>query len=396
MAGLLDPTDDIVTPEERKAITQQNLFSTLLQSGMNLVAAGENIYPWQRAQMIAQAAQPLGAMPANNQQMLANAAQQKLAGQKYGEKKQEREYLNSEEFKTAMAGAPPEIQALMRVSPQAAISALGNWKQMQLSAQREDAAAARQERMLQAQLDRQPPVVKNDEYGRMVAYDPATKAWSLVNMGNGNQRDAYGLPGGVPAQQGGGAPQGGAVAAVPPSINTQSVDYRRAFGLGGFSAKIAGSVQDFLEDKMTGGNLEAANSRNNYNQVRNEVLKVLTTDMPGRQSKYTTQMVSETLPESGSPFQGPSGAVSKLDAANRMIESEIQQLESAFNAPGNIKMRADIAGKLKDLYRAQANLTAINQQITYGKSGAPNQATSAAGPTPQQAIEELRRRGKIQ
>jgi len=82
MAGLLDPTDDIVSPDERKAIMQQNLFSTLLQSGMGLVAAGENIYPWQRAQMIAQAAQPLGAMPANNQQMLANAAQQKLVAQR--------------------------------------------------------------------------------------------------------------------------------------------------------------------------------------------------------------------------------------------------------------------------------------------------------------------------
>ncbi len=396
MAGLLDPTDDIVTPEERKAITQQNFFNTLLQGGMQLVAGGENLLPWQRAQMIGQAAQTFGGMPAQNQQMLANAAQQKLAGQKYREKKQEREYLNSEEFKSGIAQLPLEMQVLARLNPQAAMSAVGNWKQMQISAQAADAAATRQERTLQAQLDRQPPVVKNDEYGRMVVYDPVTKAWSLVNMGNVNQRAAFGLPDVTPAQQGGGAPQSSAVATVPPSINTQSVDYRRAFGLGGFNAKIAGIVQDILEGKMTGGNLEAANARNNYNQVRNEVLKVLTTGMPGRESKYTTQMVSETLPESGAAFQGPSGAVSKLDAANRMVESEIKQLESAFDAPGNIKMRADIAGKLKDLYRAQANLTAISQQITYGKSGAPNQAKTAAGPTPEQAREELLRREKIQ
>ena len=82
MAGLLDPTDDIVSPDERKAITQQNLFSTLLQGGMQLVAGGENLLPWQRAQMIGQAAQTFGGMPAQNQQMLANAAQQKLVGQR--------------------------------------------------------------------------------------------------------------------------------------------------------------------------------------------------------------------------------------------------------------------------------------------------------------------------
>ena len=432
MAGLLDPTDDIVTPEERKAITQQNLFSTLLQGGMQLVAGGENLLPWQRAQMIGQAAQTFGGMPAQNQQMLANAAQQKLVGQKYADKKRESQILSSDDFKTALSQLPPEMQALARINPQGAIAAVSNYRQSQAQAQREDAAGVRQDRLLQAQLDRQPPTVKNDEYGRLVAYDPTTRSWSLVNMGGGDQRSAYGLPGVVPAQQpaggqpapqsapsplqvgqiqpnnfavhpnpnaptnmpvptaGSGTAQAVAVnnlSAVPPSINTQSVDYRRAFGLGGFSDKLAGEIQDFVEGTMTGGNLEAANARNNYNQVRNQVLKVLTTGMPGRQSKYTTQMVSETLPEAGSAFQGKTGAVSKLDAANRMIESEIESLNAAFDAPGNIKMRADIADKLKDLYRTQANLTAINQKITYGKNGAP---------TPEQALEELRRRGKVQ
>ena len=82
MAGLLDPNEDFISPDERKAITQQNLFSTLLQGGMQLVAGGENLLPWQRAQMIGQAAQTFGGMPAQNQQMLANAAQQKLVGQR--------------------------------------------------------------------------------------------------------------------------------------------------------------------------------------------------------------------------------------------------------------------------------------------------------------------------
>lgn len=87
MPGLLDPTEDVISPEERRAIAQQNLFSSLLQGGMQMVAAGDNLYPWQRAQMLGQVAQTLGGMPANNQQMLANAAQQKLVAQRVAKDK---------------------------------------------------------------------------------------------------------------------------------------------------------------------------------------------------------------------------------------------------------------------------------------------------------------------
>lgn len=120
MAGLLDPTDDIVTPEERKAITQQNLFSTLLQGGMQLVAGGENLLPWQRAQMIGQAAQTFGGMPTQNQQMLANAAQQKLAGTKYAEAKQkmksqkewEATLGDTNKMQAFVGGLPPQLQGV--------------------------------------------------------------------------------------------------------------------------------------------------------------------------------------------------------------------------------------------------------------------------------------------
>jgi hypothetical protein len=416
MAGLLDPTEDIVTPDERKAITQQNLFSTLLQSGMNLVAAGENLYPWQRAQMIAQAAQPFGAMPGNNQQMLANAAQMKLVSQKAADKKREQDILNSDEFKASLAQLPPEMQALARINPQGAISAVSNWRQQQAQAQREDAAASRQERMLQAQLDRAPPVVSHDEYGRLVAYDPRTKSWTLVNSNGGDQRGAYGLPGGTPAPQGGApAPQGGApvpqgdaqapqggqpsgtAPAVPPSVNTtNAVDYNKAFGLPGVGHYLTGKIQGVIENKMTGGNLEAANARSNYENERINLIKTLTAGLPGRQSKWSAQQAAELLPDAASMFTSKAEAVSKLDAAQRQIESEIASLNAAFDAPGNIKMRADIAAKLKDLYRSHANLGAINQQLVYGKGGGPQQAAPQGGNaniTPQQALEELKRRG---
>lgn len=146
MPGLLDPTEDIISPDERRAISQQNLFSTLLQSGLQLAAAGDNLYPWQRAQMIGQAAQSLGGMPAQNQQMLGNAAQMKLVSQKAADKKRESEVLNSPDFKAALAQLPPEMQALARLNPQGAISAISNWRQLQQQEAQAKATADREDR----------------------------------------------------------------------------------------------------------------------------------------------------------------------------------------------------------------------------------------------------------
>jgi hypothetical protein len=386
MAGLLDPTEDIVTPDERKAITQQNLFSTLLQSGMNLVAAGENLYPWQRAQMIAQAAQPFGAMPGNNQQMLANAAQMKLVSQKAADKKREDTILSSPEFKEALSKLPPEMQALARINPQAAISAITNNRQLEQQAAQAKAAADR-EAARQAAIDaRQPPKVEKDEYGRLVAYDPATKEWKLVNMGaGGDMRGAYGLPGGQP----GAGPQGAAdlsvqgagpvPAGAAPTVNVDpTADYSRVFGPTGFYHAGANIVRGVL-DGPTDANVKAANSQSNWDQIRLNTIKALATEMPGRNSKYTAQEVAKTLPESASFFTSPQMAVSKIDAAQRTIEGEIASLESAFNAPGNIQARAKIAENLRDLYRSKENLKAVNEKLVAGMQGESQQRTPAAG-----------------
>ena len=427
MAGLLDPNEDFISPDERKAITQQNLFSTLLQGGMQLVAGGENLLPWQRAQMIGQAAQTFGGMPAQNQKMLANAAQQKLVGQKYADKKRESQILSSDDFKTALSQLPPEMQALARINPQGAIAAVSNYRQSQAQAkreeaagvrqerllqaqfdrqaEREDATGVRQERLLQAQFDRQPPTVKNDEYGRLVAYDPATRSWRLVNMGGGDQRSAYGLPGGAPAQQGGGgvtapAPNAATSATVPVD---NTADYTNAFGTSGWYHKAANTVRGIF-DGPTEENAKAQNAQDNWTQVRLSAIKALATEVPGRNSKYAAQVVSNTLPHAAAFFTSPDTAISQIKAAQNTIDGEIASLESGMKAPGNVQNRAKIAENLRDLYRVRENLQTVAEKVKPApqqKAPEPNnitpaQAEPASGPTPQQAIEELRRRGKIQ
>lgn len=153
MPSLLDPTEDVMTPDERKAITHQNLYSTLLNAGMNLIAGGENLYPWQRAQMIGQAAQAVGGMPAQNQQMLANAAQQKLVAQRVAKEKRA-EAADAELMKVGENPAfletlklmPPDMQSIIPALFKAgrareAVTLVDNWRTNQA---RESALRAQQ------------------------------------------------------------------------------------------------------------------------------------------------------------------------------------------------------------------------------------------------------------
>lgn len=162
MPSLLDPTDELISPEERKAITQQSVFNSLLQLGPLLAAAGGNMTDWQRAQMLGQVAQTVGGMPGNQQQGLQSAAQQKLLGQKYAEKKQQDAFLKSEEFQNAVANMSPEYQALAKINP---VQAFTNWRQQQVEDKRQAAMDDRADKRAQlelqiAQMKRGEPIVR--------------------------------------------------------------------------------------------------------------------------------------------------------------------------------------------------------------------------------------------
>lgn len=149
MPSLLDPNDELVTPEERKQILQQNLFGGLLQGGLQLLAAGDNLYPWQRAQMLGQVGQTIGQMPGNIREGMQNAAQQKLLQQKYNEKKQQDAFLKSEEFQNAIASMTPEYRALAKINP---VQAFTNWRQHQVEEKRAQMLAEKEDARLRQQM----------------------------------------------------------------------------------------------------------------------------------------------------------------------------------------------------------------------------------------------------
>lgn len=149
MPSLLDPNDELVSPEERKQIQMQNLFGGLLQAGLQTLAAGENLYPWQRAQMLGQVGQTIGQMPGNIREGMQNAAQQKLLQQKYNEKKQQAaadaELMKIGEnpaFLETLKQMPPDLQSVVPAlfksgRARDAVTLVDNWRTNQ---QREQAA----------------------------------------------------------------------------------------------------------------------------------------------------------------------------------------------------------------------------------------------------------------
>ena len=190
MAGLLDPNEDFISPDERKAITQQNLFSTLLQGGMQLVAGGENLLPWQRAQMIGQAAQTFGGMPAQNQQMLANAAQQKLVGQRVA-KDRRTEAADAElmkigdnpAFLETLKQMPADLQSMIPAlfksgRARDAVTLVDNWRTNQ---SRETALNARENQ----------PIVR-EVNGQIYRVYPDGRPAELIQTGGGKALDNSG------------------------------------------------------------------------------------------------------------------------------------------------------------------------------------------------------------
>jgi len=190
MAGLLDPNEDFISPDERKAITQQNLFSALLQGGMQLVAGGENLLPWQRAQMIGQAAQTFGGMPAQNQQMLANAAQQKLVGQRVA-KDRRTEAADAELMKVGENPAfletlkqmPADLQSMIPAlfksgRARDAVTLVDNWRTNQA---RETALTSRENQ----------PIVR-EVNGQIYRVYPDGRPAELIQTGGGKALDNSG------------------------------------------------------------------------------------------------------------------------------------------------------------------------------------------------------------
>lgn len=195
MPSLLDPNDELVTPEERKQILQQNLFGGLLQGGLQLLAAGDNLYPWQRAQMLGQVGQTIGAMPGNIREGMQNAAQQKLLQQKYAEKKQQDAFLKSEEFQNAVANMTPEYQALAKIAP---VQAFTNWRQHQVEEKRAQMMAEKEDARFRQQM-----LLEDRRDARAAAKDAAqpTPAQKAVDTNYAKEYVEWGPGGGYAETQ---------------------------------------------------------------------------------------------------------------------------------------------------------------------------------------------------
>src|SRR5215475_8680139 len=119
MPGLLDGAGDSydtnfgMTEQERK----QPLWSGLIKAGLLGIAAGGDLMPAQRAQMIAQMGGAIGDIGENMQKARSDAAQNMLRSQQIAAGKEKlantqrfRAYAQSPEMQTALSKLPPAAQ----------------------------------------------------------------------------------------------------------------------------------------------------------------------------------------------------------------------------------------------------------------------------------------------
>lgn len=422
MPGLFD---DMVSPEEQRGIRYQNLFGNLVSAGLNAVAAGGSMMERERAPYIAAAGQALGGMGQQNAEQIGALARQKLMGSQYAENKQKVEekkridgYMQSPEFLDAFATAPPEIKAMVKVNPQAAMSALSNWRQMVAT------AAAEKQKALQAGWQ-----VKQDQYGNMIRINAITGEMQPINVG-GNPFDQYGVPrpdGGQPAL----TPQQQTVAAQPPAYaapytglrnepalgyagpsqpaaqptappkNYASVpegEYARVFGLPGAANNLFAGAQAMSGNSLSENSIYDEAMRSNYKVARNDALKAVSVDMPGRSTKASLEKIQALMPNMDNPVVGRDSAYTGLIAVRDELDSEIKKLNVQMAAPSNAKDRQKIAANLADLYKARDNMARIAEgtRTSFGRGGKDPKAIAQGQPQAENPdIAEARRRGLI-
>lgn len=396
MAGLLDLVDD----EEKKGIKYQNLFGTLINAGLNAVAAGGNMMDNQRAPYIAAAGQAFGNMGEQNAAQIGAAARQKLMSQQYAESQQKLSqqketdaYMKSPEFLNAFAGAPPEIQAMVKISPAAAMNALSNWRQAQATAAAENRRLlADQQKNLQAGWQ-----IKSDDSGNMWRVNAITGEKELIN----NQGDVFtkfGIPnpnGQSPQPQQQSTlpaafttpftglrneltPEQKQIVSAPPQpqkpdrfASVPEGEYARIWGVPGALNNMSAAAQNVATNTLTPNSAYDEAMRNNYKNARLDALKAVSADMPGRSTKASLEKIQSLMPNMDNPFVGKDSAYASLIAVRDELDSEIQKLNIQMQTPANAKERHKIAANIQDLYKARDNMTRIAEgtRTSYGRGG---------------------------
>lgn len=205
--GLLDfLTDDTVDDTGlTKAQHAQVLFGSLGNIGATLLAAGQPMEGAQRGQILSQ----LGNAPAQAQAMRQGFAAQRVAGQKIKDDREAQAVLKSPEFQAAIASMPPEMRAIARMSPQAAISAVTNHRQLtqaeqtakyqaDRAAQTAEAADRRQAAALQAAQERTMALIQSRSD---IANSKSQKPGEMRTNPDGSKDglDVFGRPVHIPA-----------------------------------------------------------------------------------------------------------------------------------------------------------------------------------------------------
>jgi uncharacterized membrane protein len=399
-----------LTPQQRSLIG----YNTIGSIGALLLAAGQKMSPQDRAKYLAQ----LGNVPTQMSQQIDAATQSRVRQQQLAQIAAQAALMKGQlanlpieaQLKQAQAAEANARVPLTQAQAMAAQTAADrdratyqnaidwvNKNENNLPAEMRGYAKANPQAFLQAYTQAQihssmpVPTDKQREIQALITQgvDPRTaiaSVYGLVTVQPGPNGVLYAVdklrgeakpigptgPASFGLAPAGGAPAGGASnpgilsngnsAQVNPYPNSSihpNLPYGDIFGVGGAVLHLEGKAQDILGNTMSRDAGAAAQAAANYNLVRQDAIRALAVDMPGRNTKVLNEQLRSAFPKEGNVLTGRSGAYKQLTAVQAQINSEIANLRKIIdedNIGYSSRQKQAAATNLQDLFRVRDNL----------------------------------------
>jgi hypothetical protein len=193
-----------------------------------------------------------------------------------------------------------------------------------------------------------------------------------------------------------------ATAAPTPSAIPPNVDYSQATGIGAPVRRVINTLTGLTMGETQYPETSAAT--NALEDLRRRTITSFSTEVPGRPTNYTQQLMESATVDPYALFQSDPAAISRLGQTRRSIQAEIDRIETDIT--GKDGQAPKMSVKPEELSRTRANLSQLKRlKEEYDQVIAnfgPKQKPAAAAPKQQPQMEmpsradmeaEARRRG---
>jgi len=200
-----------------------------------------------------------------------------------------------------------------------------------------------------------PAIAAGIAAGRYAAVaDPVSGQPKIIDKATGRVVDVAAAAT-APAAPAAAAPAGGAAAA--PSAIPSNIDFSQATGIGAPARRVINTLTGLATGETQYPETSAAT--NALEDLRRRTITSFSTEVPGRPTNYTQQLMESATVDPYALFQSDPAAISRLGQTRRSIQAEIDRIET--DIVGKDGQAPKMAVKPEELSRTRANLSQLKR-----------------------------------